>query len=127
MILRPPRATRTDTLFPYTTLFRSWRRCPVRASTWKYSIGNVPRTCGLIDTNGAMRPSYSHPLRPSASILAFSAAITGRPETRNLRPSAAKANISSRRTNFVAWIAGPPDADGVQTRHEAPNGLEKGQ
>src|SRR3546814_12488338 len=23
MLLRPPRATRTDTLFPYTTLFRS--------------------------------------------------------------------------------------------------------
>src|SRR3546814_4904988 len=27
MIRRPPRATRTDTLFPYTTLFRSHRRC----------------------------------------------------------------------------------------------------
>src|SRR3546814_16985705 len=26
MILRPPRSTRTDTLFPYTTLFRSARR-----------------------------------------------------------------------------------------------------
>src|SRR3546814_19724163 len=25
MIPRPPRSTRTDTLFPYTTLFRSWR------------------------------------------------------------------------------------------------------
>src|SRR3546814_16865264 len=25
MILRPPRSTRTDTLFPYTTLFRSYR------------------------------------------------------------------------------------------------------
>src|SRR3546814_20654400 len=25
MILRPPRSTRTDTLFPYTTLFRSTR------------------------------------------------------------------------------------------------------
>src|SRR3546814_5285124 len=25
MILRPPRSTRTDTLFPYTTLFRSWK------------------------------------------------------------------------------------------------------
>src|SRR3546814_4635801 len=25
MLRRPPRATRTDTLFPYTTLFRSWR------------------------------------------------------------------------------------------------------
>src|SRR3546814_285117 len=27
MILRPPRSTRTDTLFPYTTLFRSLPRC----------------------------------------------------------------------------------------------------
>src|SRR3546814_5573153 len=26
MIRRPPRSTRTDTLFPYTTLFRSQRR-----------------------------------------------------------------------------------------------------
>src|SRR3546814_3330066 len=26
MIRRPPRSTRTDTLFPYTTLFRSGRR-----------------------------------------------------------------------------------------------------
>src|SRR3546814_7257399 len=25
MIRRPPRSTLTDTLFPYTTLFRSWR------------------------------------------------------------------------------------------------------
>src|SRR3546814_3396344 len=30
MIRRPPRSTRTDTLFPYTTLFRSWgRRAPM--------------------------------------------------------------------------------------------------
>src|SRR3546814_8241938 len=28
MIRRPPRSTRTDTLFPYTTLFRSGRRGP---------------------------------------------------------------------------------------------------
>src|SRR3546814_14852978 len=27
MIRRPPRSTRTDTLFPYTTLFRSYSRC----------------------------------------------------------------------------------------------------
>src|SRR3546814_6607435 len=27
MIRRPPRSTRTDTLFPYTTLFRSCRCC----------------------------------------------------------------------------------------------------
>src|SRR3546814_10314962 len=30
MIRRPPRSTRTDTLFPYTTLFRSARRFPVQ-------------------------------------------------------------------------------------------------
>src|SRR3546814_2632402 len=28
MIRRPPRSTRTDTLFPYTTLFRSVRNIP---------------------------------------------------------------------------------------------------
>src|SRR3546814_10893807 len=28
MIRRPPRSTRTDTLFPYTTLFRSGLYCP---------------------------------------------------------------------------------------------------
>src|SRR3546814_8287531 len=29
MIRRPPRSTRTDTLFPYTTLFRSADRAPL--------------------------------------------------------------------------------------------------
>src|SRR3546814_12943575 len=32
MIRRPPRSTRTDTLFPYTTLFRSSRRRTIRMS-----------------------------------------------------------------------------------------------
>src|SRR3546814_2130784 len=31
MIRRPPRSTRTDTLVPYTTLFRSHRRVPCRS------------------------------------------------------------------------------------------------
>src|SRR3546814_7587211 len=31
MILRPPRSTRTDTLLPYTTLFRSRRMPPMPA------------------------------------------------------------------------------------------------
>src|SRR3546814_15191215 len=33
MILRPPRSTRTDTRFPYTTLFRSKRRSQVEGLT----------------------------------------------------------------------------------------------
>src|SRR3546814_2774731 len=31
MIRRPPRSTRTDTLFPYTTLFRSVAQVPLRS------------------------------------------------------------------------------------------------
>src|SRR6056297_4253904 len=38
MIRRPPRSTRTDTLFPYTTLFRSDRRSPSPTSA-----GHPPR------------------------------------------------------------------------------------
>src|SRR3546814_8300449 len=33
MIRRPPRSTRTDTLFPYTTLFRSLDLSPPRSSS----------------------------------------------------------------------------------------------
>src|SRR3546814_15713740 len=34
MIRRPPRSTRTDTLFPYTTLFRSCRCRSWRTHAW---------------------------------------------------------------------------------------------
>src|SRR3546814_11332299 len=34
MILRPPRSTRTDTLFPYTTLFRSEQHAHLFLGTW---------------------------------------------------------------------------------------------
>src|SRR3546814_5736986 len=40
MIRRPPRSTRTDTLFPYTTLFRSIKRY-IHLS-WDKSINNYP-------------------------------------------------------------------------------------
>src|SRR3546814_9283077 len=41
MIRRPPRSTRTDTLFPYTTLFRSeYRRWPTRID--RSAIGRLP-------------------------------------------------------------------------------------
>src|SRR3546814_14940317 len=39
MIRRPPRSTRTDTLFPYTTLFRARNEDPTRfkaTSKWHY-------------------------------------------------------------------------------------------
>src|SRR3546814_10875203 len=36
MIRRPPRSTRTDTLFPYTTLFRSMLKVPLLVYGIKY-------------------------------------------------------------------------------------------
>src|SRR3546814_2671129 len=44
MIRRPPRSTRTDTLFPYTTLFRS--RCPCRrGATTRRCSPSRPEPC----------------------------------------------------------------------------------
>src|SRR3546814_19096026 len=45
MIRRPPRSTRTDTLFPYTTLFRSAVFAPDRKRSpqaWPLPVQNAP-------------------------------------------------------------------------------------
>src|SRR3546814_12445989 len=62
MIRRPPRSTRTDTLFPYTTLFRSHRIVAIVEVPWvdvndevaqPQPYADVPplrhRLCGIID------------------------------------------------------------------------------
>src|SRR3546814_18285344 len=46
MIRRPPRSTRTDTLFPYTTLFRSRRRLRPRRRAAPGGLWSVPRQPG---------------------------------------------------------------------------------
>src|SRR3546814_6270109 len=53
MIRRPPRSTRTDTLFPYTTLFRSRRWSGRSSPGWASATPTAPSTtpeppaCGL--------------------------------------------------------------------------------
>src|SRR3546814_20776408 len=52
MIRRPPRSTRTDTLFPYTTLFRSGRpveTVPTRATP---HVGNLDHDLGAMLVHG---------------------------------------------------------------------------
>src|SRR3546814_6204192 len=50
MIRRPPRSTRTDTLFPYTTLFRSAERIADRATYLANGLSNqTERAAGLAD------------------------------------------------------------------------------
>src|SRR3546814_16999684 len=63
MIRRPPRSTRTDTLFPYTTLFRSLPG-PVRASRASGGPGPRRSSCGRSEEHTSelqslMRISYA--------------------------------------------------------------------
>src|SRR3546814_3704242 len=44
MIRRPPRSTRTDTLFPYTTLFRSTRAEPTAADADGHPVYKISGT-----------------------------------------------------------------------------------
>src|SRR3546814_1544315 len=75
MIRRPPRSTRTDTLFPYTTLFRSGRsviavaaialttgarRCAsarISASSWPRLVQQIGRA--HVELQSLMRISYA--------------------------------------------------------------------
>src|SRR3546814_14025360 len=72
MIRRPPRSTRTDTLFPYTTLFRSklilgtlyGSMCDVAATTYQSSLDQDARVkteyverCGLYSARVSSGPT----------------------------------------------------------------------
>src|SRR3546814_16426217 len=70
MIRRPPRSTRTDTLFPYTTLFRSTDttalgQVVLPAATWGEREGTVTnsercisRQRAFLDAPGEARPDW---------------------------------------------------------------------
>src|SRR3546814_13462423 len=81
MIRRPPRSTRTDTLFPYTTLFRSLSimGCVTKKENngWE-SLAGVGRRALRPDRHraGALRP---HRIDTAAIVAAANAASAGRP------------------------------------------------
>src|SRR3546814_17346883 len=56
MIRRPPRSTRTDTLFPYTTLFRSWARADRGKSGISCRREAVSPAQGSAAGGGPLRP-----------------------------------------------------------------------
>src|SRR3546814_9733733 len=67
MIRRPPRSTRTDTLFPYTTLFRSMAAGPVMAQTAIHTdstgltAGPVRIPVGIPTADGALHAYRAMP------------------------------------------------------------------
>src|SRR3546814_18303767 len=76
MMRRPPRSTRTDTLFPYTTLFRSRRWS--RMKRWR---------------------------SPIADNSIFSRGILGRVNMRNAVGKAAAAGVATVMLTTAAWAA----------------------
>src|SRR3546814_14456955 len=86
MIRRPPRSTRTDTLFPYTTLFRSPARLAAGRRSWWLPLAPPPGRGGAdlaanASSPGAGRRRFgSH--EPASSIAV--APVRDRPD----RPSA---------------------------------------
>src|SRR3546814_20196429 len=66
MIRRPPRSTRTDTLFPYTTLFRA--RAPDRVRRYVGTVQIVGsfafQAARRIVTGGRLRPVRAARLQP---------------------------------------------------------------
>src|SRR3546814_15628789 len=81
MIRRPPGSTRTDTLFPYTTLFRSYYHA---AADYKVAQGHI--TCVILPRPGACsepgismtvsRPGHASDGPPTSSPHAGSCAPT---------------------------------------------------
>src|SRR3546814_9311376 len=62
MIRRPPRSTRTDTLFPYTTLFRS----PHRAADHRQRAASVPLPENTVRRSHAARGKPVYPRLPQS-------------------------------------------------------------
>src|SRR3546814_11604821 len=64
MNLRPPRSTRTDTLLPYTTLFRSLKKIVLDLASQDVRVGRLMKTADMLkyvkeDLGNAYRPDLS--------------------------------------------------------------------
>src|SRR3546814_17555911 len=109
MIRRPPRSTRTDTLFPYTTLFRSELTAGTRVGIHRYSFPAGKQAHLLLDLRLSL---YDYPgkilwsglhLRPDGT-------LTGFRETRGCAPG--------RKLSLALRFAAPPQGHPLLDRAE---------
>src|SRR3546814_4151996 len=95
MIRRPPRSTRTDTLFPYTTLFRSDAQLVQRALGGQVRLLDDPDDLELL---GCRIPHSSSP--PSAIMLFLSRRFSKvRSATHSFRARASRRRRSEEHTS----------------------------
>src|SRR3546814_3885385 len=64
MNLRPPRSTRTDTLLPYTTLFKPLKKIVLDLASQDVRVGRLMKTADMLkyvkeDLGNAYRPDLS--------------------------------------------------------------------
>src|SRR3546814_3412381 len=89
MLRRPPRSTRTDTLFPYTTLFRSFREGAEHRS---YPVVDEQgRLLGLVSRTDALRWQGSD--YPASATLAETLSDDSQPFAFPDSPSGAVADL----------------------------------
>src|SRR3546814_17599987 len=110
MIRRPPRSTRTDTLFPYTTLFRSHAPCHkimAPSSALRMELSDIPRT-----------PSPGHPVGDAGHVMTLSGG--GGSSTGSGPPQvSASARPSPRRPRrFAHCSRGPQEQSGTARQEE---------
>src|SRR3546814_5307935 len=91
MIRRPPRSTRTDTLFPYTTLFRSNRTKPAAGPKGPNACALYP--CDTAKARLEARASYNiaHRSFPMAVTRTFSI----------IKPDATRRNLTGAVTKML--------------------------
>src|SRR3546814_18841291 len=75
MIRRPPRSTRTDTLFPYTTLFRSHRRAAAPSRQQRRTAPPATRAQRLSDPSDVKSPRRNP--RAFSMLHLYCSALTG--------------------------------------------------
>src|SRR3546814_7236418 len=69
MLRRPPRSTRTDTLFPYTTLFRSFRWLAISGAGYNQKCTwHEQKLSHLLSRGYRNNPFHSHELKPIISL-----------------------------------------------------------
>src|SRR3546814_4668225 len=69
MLRRPPRSTRTDTLFPYTTLFRSFDPGALHGAGDRQPVGRpAPGSLSRPDDEGRKAPEAPRPARERQAV-----------------------------------------------------------
>src|SRR3546814_21034643 len=119
MIRRPPRSTRTDTLFPYTTLFRSlYRLRPVlfaaRSQYWRCRLG--PGAGGHLGALGLRLPA-DLPVRPGrlTAERGMARALLNRMFRRRAEPPDSA---------DAPWVEAPTPAPSLLLTHRAAGGWQ---